>query len=442
MESNAGPRRACEGCGATDRDVVRSDELDVTLCADCFARCADGVETAALVTQVERYAGRYLVLPGEAEATALALWTLHTHALDGAHATPYLLILSPEKRSGKTRVQEVLELLAARPWRVTGASEAAIFRKIALQRPTLLLDEIDAIFAGFSERTEPLRAILNAGNRPGASVARCVGDKGDQVRDFPIFCPKALAGIDKGDRIPDTIRDRAISIAMRRKTGAEPVERFRFREAEAAAGPLRDRLCAWGQVVAERLLEAEPAQPPQLDDRAAEAWEPLLAIADMAGGVWPARAREAAITLSAPDKREEQSLGTTLLVAIRAAFGDEDRVTTADLLARVNADDELPFGGWRDGKGLDGRILAKLLRPYWVRPVAPGGPGERLGPRTIKLRDGSTAKGYLREWFVDAWERWTPSRSTDALPASPASPVTGRLTGAPHDKPKLRGLRK
>ncbi len=282
---------ACERCG-TAKNVARSEELDATLCGDCFAERADA---ASLLNAIEAFVRRYVVLPGDPERAAVAIWIAHTHALAGAHATPYLLILSPEKRSGKTRVQEVVELLVARPWRVTGASEAAIFRKLAQDRPTLLLDELDAIFGSFTERTEPLRAILNAGNRPGATVARCVGEKGDQVRDFDVFSAKALAGIDKGSRIPDTIRDRAIPIGMRRKTQAEQVERFRYRDAKAEAEPVREKLAAWAEGVTDELLEAEPSLPPELDDRAAEAWEPLLAIAPIwragIGRAAPARQR-------------------------------------------------------------------------------------------------------------------------------------------------------
>lgn len=391
----------CTSCGA-------ERELADGLCGECWDARADAAQTGALASRVESFARRFVVLPGEPEWTAFSLFVLHTYALEGAHATPYLLILSPEKRSGKTRVQEVLELLVAHPWRVTGASEAAIFRKIAQDRPTLLLDEIDAIFGTHSERTEPLRAILNAGNRPGATVARCVGEKGDQVRDFDVFCAKALAGIDKGERIPDTIRDRALTISMRRKTGAEPVERFRHRVADGEAEPLRAELAAWSDAVAERLLAAEPATPHELDDRAAEAWEPLFAIADLAGSDWPKRARAAAIALSAGGEQDDASLGALLLEAIRVAFAASDRMTSADLLAALNADEELPFGGWRDGKGLDSRKLAKLLRPYKVKP------------RTIRVGDDPNHRGYLREQFVDAWERWTPTR-TEA-PQAPQAP--------------------
>jgi len=129
-----------------------------------------------LLTDLEEFVARYVVLPGAAEATALVLWVAHSWAIDAAHATPYLAVLSPEKRTGKTRLLEAVELLVARPWRVTAASEAALFRKIAQDHPTLLMDEVDAVFGSHSERTEPLRAILNAGNRPGATIARCVGD--------------------------------------------------------------------------------------------------------------------------------------------------------------------------------------------------------------------------------------------------------------------------
>lgn len=374
---------------------------------------------AGLLEQALDFLDRYVVLPADADRYAVALWLAHTWGLDGAHCTPYLMILSPERRSGKTRLQETVELLAARPWRVTGASEAAVFRKIEQSRPTLLLDEIDAIFGSHSERTEPLRAILNAGNRPGAAVARVVGE-GHEVRDFSVFGAKALAGIDKGHLIPDTIRDRSIAITMQRKTAAEPVERFRFRVADAEAEPIREGLERWAAGAVDLLLAADPELPHELDDRAAEAWEPLLAIADMAGGDWPERARAAALVLSSDGDRDEVTTGTLLLGAIREAFGEGDRITTTDLLTTINADEELPFGGWRDGKGIDGRRLARLLKPYGIRP------------RTIRIGD-HTEKGYLRESFSEPWTRWLPT-CTEPSQQSQPSQGNGTVTEKPHDQ--------
>jgi putative DNA primase/helicase len=52
------------------------------------------------------------------------------------------------------------------------------------------------------------------------------------------------------------------------------------------------------------LRKIEPDMPESLNaagDRAPDAWEPLVAIADVAGGVWPQRARNAALALTGVD---------------------------------------------------------------------------------------------------------------------------------------------
>lgn len=385
---------------------------------DAESSAAEPVRPAArplaeLLAEVEGFLGRFVVLPGRAECAAVALWIAHSWALDGAHATPYLLLISPEKRSGKTRALEVLELLVARPWRVAGGSEAAMFRKIAKSRPTLLLDEIDAIFGSPSERTEGLRAILNAGNRPGVGIPRCVGQDRSTVEDFEVYCPKALAGIDNDHRLPETIRDRGLIVRMRRRTVAEPVERFRYRTAKQTAEPLTAQLEAWAESVVEQLTEAEPEEPAGLGDRAGEAWEPLLAIADLAGGEWPGRAREAALALSGSEEPEAASLGALLLDAMRGVFGSEDRMASAALLEAVNADEELPFGGWRDGRGLDARGLARLLKPYGIRPG------------TVRVGE-DTAKGYKREDMADVWARYTPQGASHGSHPSHEPPGDGQ----------------
>ncbi len=128
-----------------------------------------------MLVAVKRMIGRFVVLPGEAEAVALAVYVLHTWAFDAAWATPYLVTMSAEKESGKTRLLEVLRLLVRAPWQTASASRPAIFRKIETDKPTLLLDEVDAVFGSNTERTEPIRAVLNAGNRRGSSATRCVG---------------------------------------------------------------------------------------------------------------------------------------------------------------------------------------------------------------------------------------------------------------------------
>ncbi len=315
------------------------------------------------------------------------------------------MIHSAEKRCGKSRLLETLELLVASAWRVSSVSEAALFRKISQDHPTLLLDEVDAIFGAATERTEPLRAILNAGNRRGSKVARCVGDGSRQrVEDFDVFGPKALAGIDTG-RLPDTIADRAIVVTLSRKASDEPVRRFRHVDADRDADPIRRALSEWAEAHVHELGAVRPEEPAGLDDRAAEAWEPLLAIAEGAGRDWSAKARAAASSLSGGESRQEASLGVKLLAAIREATFGRTSISTADLLAAINADEELPFGAWSDGKGLDARGLARKLKPFDIKP------------RTVRV-GGVTSKGYRVEQLEDAWRRYLPVTRIRASPGS------------------------
>ena len=109
---------------------------------------------------------RYVVMtPAQADATAL--FVAHTHAIEAADATPYLAVTSAEKRSGKTRLIEVLELLVRSPIQTMNISDAALFRAIDQLSPTLLFDEVDAIFK--ARDREDLRAMLNAGHRRGGA---------------------------------------------------------------------------------------------------------------------------------------------------------------------------------------------------------------------------------------------------------------------------------
>ena len=382
---------------------------------------AEAPPTGELLDAIAAVIEQYVVLPSTHATTAVTLWVAHTWAFAGAHATPYLLVTSPERRSGKSRLLEVLELLVRSPWRIASASEAAMFRKIDQDNPTLLLDEIDAIFGSATERTEPLRAMLNAGNRPGSNVARCVGEGADQqVVDFSVYCPKILAGIDSG-RVPDTITDRSIAIGMKRKTTGERVDVFRHRYEKAATHGLREAAEAWGAQQAEALLETDPEMPPALNDRAAEAWEPLLAISDLAGGGWPDRARAAAVALIGEDA-DEPGHGARLLAALRDIFADHEVLATITILEQVNSDEELPFGGWRRGEGLDPRGLSRLLNPYSIRP------------RSVRI-DGatSTCKGYRRDQFEEVWARYAPppSGESPAQAEQAAQPAPGPVPDVP-----------
>ena len=364
---------------------------------------------------------RFVVLD-DRQADAIALWVAHTHAAEAFDCAPYLAITSPEKRSGKTRLLEVLELVVHTPLLTANTSDAALFRSISESPPpTLLLDEVDAIFK--AKEREDLRGLLNAGYRRGAKVRRMGGPRNTTLEAFDVYCPKAFAGI--GNALPDTILDRSISIALQRKTRDEIVDRFRRREVVPAGEALRDRLADWVEPQVDYLRDLRPELPDELDDRAQDIWEPLLAIAEMAGGDWPARARSAALTLSTGDERKDDSMTARLLNDIHTVFeaNGDDRLRTADLIERLSEIEESPWGDWY-GKPISAHALSKLLRVHRIKTM----------PVWV---DGKTVRGYKREQFEDAWARVLSVRGdrnvrsespSQAAPNAPNSP-TGSTPG-------------
>ena len=345
---------------------------------------------AALLDKLAAFVRRFVVV-SEAQAYALALWIVHTHAFGAADASPYLAVTSPEKQRGKSRLFEVLEILVAKPWKVITPTEAVIFRKIDKDQPTLLLDETDAIFGKRNgENYEELRALLNAGNRRGTSVPRCVGTSQALV-SFSIFCPKALAGIGE---LPDTIADRSIPIRLKRRAPGELIERFRRRDAEVESEPLCMDASAWAEHAVPVLAEARPELPDELDDRAQDAWEPLLAIAELAADEWPVRARAAALELSNGAEHEDKSFGVRLLADIRDVFDEQGvaRIASAALAAALHEIEESPWAEWH-GKPVTTAAIARLLSDYEIKP------------KVIRIGD-ETPRGYRREQFEDPWERY------------------------------------
>jgi Protein of unknown function (DUF3631) len=351
------------------------------------------LDAVAVLEAVEMFVRRFVALK-DAEAVAVTLFVAHSHAIAAAHATPYLAISSAEKESGKTRLLEVLEPLVACPWMTGRTTAAALVRKLAADTPpTLLLDESDAAFNGDREYSEALRGVLNSGHRRGGCATLCVGQGAKiEVRDFPVFGAKAVAGIGK---LPDTVASRAIAIRLKRKAPGEPVERFRRRYVDAEAVALHDALAAWTAANIDKLTKAEPALPDELTDRQQDGWEPLLALADLAGGEWPVRARGAAVRLAGSVAAEDDSTGVRLLADVRVVFGKQERMATADLLAGLHDLDEAPWGEWY-GKPITSRGLAKLLHRFEIRS------------KSTRMADGSTPKGFHRDQFEDAWKRYLP----------------------------------
>jgi hypothetical protein len=144
------------------------------------------------------------------------------------------------------------------------------------------------------------------------------------------------------------------------------------------------------------LRAARPRLPDELDDRAEDYWEPLLAIADLAGGGWPERARSAAVELSSGAEREDDSLSLRLLTDVRTVFSEKGAASlkTSALIDELGKIEESPWGDWY-GKPISAQSLSKLLRPYRIKTM----------PVWV---DEKTVRGYKREQFVEAWNRYLP----------------------------------
>ena len=371
-------------------------DIDLAAPASAGARVLDAIEATL---------SRYVAFPKVASLVAAVLWVMHTHAFDHANATPYLNVYSPAPRCGKSTLFEVLALLARDPVGGSNMSPAVIYRIVHARQPTLLIDEIDAQMRANRESGAAIQSILNAGYRrgPNAVVWRCEGQSFTPV-GFNVFCPKAFAGVGAANLHATTL-DRCIPILLERKLPDDPVERFRASHAEPGAHELRQRATEWVDQNAEQFEAAQPTLPDELDDRTQEIWEPLLAIADLAGGTWPRRARQAALELHLEPDLEDLPLSIQLLSDVRRAFEAAEiwTLSSDQLCTHLRQFTEAPWASWKthDVKtGITPRALARYLRPFGIRP------------KTVRIggeQDKPTVKGYRRDWFEAAWERYLPA---------------------------------
>jgi Protein of unknown function (DUF3631) len=312
-----------------------------------------GHDLAALLDAIEVFARRFVVID-ENQATAIVLWVGHTWAIEAAHATPYLHIVSAEPESGKTRLLEVLEVLARNPISTMNVSDAALFRTLHAYEPTMLFDEVDAVFSAKAVQRghrDDLRSLLNAGYRRGGVVMRMGGGNNTTLERFTVFGAKALAGLGS---LPPTLASRCLRIELkRRRPDVEPVEDFFPEDIHDEAEQLRAQMLAWAEAWCDTLRRDRPVRVEGLRDRTNEVWRPLLAIAELAGEAWLARGRRAALGL-ANGESEEPSLGVLLLGDIREVFDERkaERLSTSDLIFALSKFSESPWAEfWLDPKG-------------------------------------------------------------------------------------------
>ncbi|WP_433793059.1 DUF3631 domain-containing protein [Actinoplanes sp. CA-252034] len=379
------------------------------------------IEGTAILDRLHETLTKYVVLPSPEAIDAVALWIAASHAVPAWAYAPRLVIRAPEKRCGKSRLLDIVEGTCHNPLITVNASPAAVYRSIGTDDPpTILLDEADTIFGGKqAEANEDLRGLLNAGHQRNRPTIRYDSNT-KRVEKIATFAMAALAGI---GQMPDTIEDRAVVIRMRRRAKGEKVAPYRQRRDGPGLRQIANDLNQWVRGHVPTLERAEPVMP--LEDRAADTWEPVIAIADLAGGDWPDRGRHAAEALTAErDGHTVTSDRIRLLTDCRAAFGPHEAIPTAVLLDRLKADPEAPWADY-GGTGLTAMKLGSLLREY---DITSG---------NIRFTTGQ-AKGYQRADFTDAWQRYSPDpdgEPSQSSQPSPPSSTTGRLATVVRLKP-------
>ena len=330
----------------------------------------------------------YLVLPSGIPFVA-SLWTIGTHVFEIFDCFPYFTITSPTKRCGKTRFAEILELLCARPLMSVNISEAGLFRSIAKEKPTVIIDEAEALRNKESERAQYLLSILQAGFRAGSYVLRCIGRDYD-VEKFPVYCPKAILAI---GNLPDTLMDRSVVISMRRHLHNEVVARFRRRLASEQAGGTVGTIVGWAETHKDEIAKAYLNQNLDfLKDREADIWEPLFAIASIAVPERLEELKQIAIHLSSEKAKSDvdDTQGPRLLEDMRTIFGKTRRpaISTTELIFKLKNEFD---NHW--GDDLTPVKFARILRPFGI------------SSRQLWVNE-SNKHGYHVADFKSAFERY------------------------------------
>jgi uncharacterized protein DUF3631 len=359
---------------------------------------AEPTEGAGLLDELRALIARFVILPSGEALDATALWVAATHLQLAWQHAPRLAVVAPEKRCGKSRLLDMLIETVHEPMLTINTTPAAVFRSITEENPpTLVVDEADTIFGTpkQAERNEEMRGLLNAGHQRNRYVTRVVGNDHTPHR-FATFAMAALAGI---GALPDTVMDRAVVIRMRRRAEGERVKPFRFRRDATVLHKLRERLTDWTRPLLDEAAVLEPDMP--VEDRAADTWEPLVIVADLAGGSWPRRARVACARMVADEvaAEEDEPGGARILADIRRVFfaqREVDSLSTQELLHHLRQDPESPWAEWGRG-GLTARDLGAMLREFGIKSG------------NVRMADGTQRKGYTRNRFLDAWRRYSPT---------------------------------
>lgn len=328
------------------------------------------------------------VILREEEAIAIAYWLLQTYNLKSFPYAPRLLIISPEKRCGKTTLLQLLEMLSYKAWSVGNCTPAVLYKVIEQEQPTILMDEADSFF----NNNNDMRNIINVGFQDKFGVARSGGKNFETIKNYNVFAMMAIAAI---NNLPDTIMDRGIKISMRRKLPSEKTlplrERVYQTQFELIKSKCRKLMLEIGDAAGKNIIEDISG----LNDRACDVWEGMISIATILGD--KERVVKAAVKLSRDASSDSESIKNILLKHILQIFKKYSffDIASATLIDELIAIEEGPWGEINKGRPLTAHKLAYLLKEYKINTFQ-------------KCEMGKNTNHYSYASFLDAFERYIP----------------------------------
>jgi hypothetical protein len=327
------------GCGCGENAVVIhsnrklgkepwTDDSGTRLSPECVRRFIAGgakVDGPSLLARCESLLRSYVHVRDERLYLLLAVWSIGTYLYPLFSHYGYMFFHSTFPRSGKTRAEEILSHLCFEATVPLNAPTVATIRETAAEGHTVILDTLERWKKKSPEAHSAAMELLDAGFRNGGTVAKMVsaGEGKWKKVSFPVYAPYVLAAIDR-QSLTDTALDRSFPIEMHRKPITIKKQKYSWHRCEQECQPLRDDLYRWALENA-TLLEAtyEGAELDadvdalELNDRAADIWKPLLAVARVIGGpeVWQSLtsvAIEMARDSEAADRQRVRSIAQSL----------------------------------------------------------------------------------------------------------------------------------
>ena len=381
---------------------------------------------AELIHDTERFLSDYVTFVSPTDGIVCAVWVAHTYVFRAFGETPYLLIWSPVKRSGKSTLLSMLSRVSCGGYLCGRITPAALVRFVDKGEQTLFIDEADKLMDASTEFGQTMAGVLNNGfSRDGRYVV-CEGPK-NEVKQYETFGPRAIAGI--GAFLDDTTRDRCVEVKLRRRKegeGNRDIERRHIYEPRAKE--IRERFLEWRGSVELEDLERRTPDETGFFGRDADRALPFLVLSELAGNDISKRVRGALLDHDAGRDVIDDGESIELLSDIRriCEASTESGIHSRDLCEEL-ADKEDGNWTWFFDKGVDPdgekrlrgnaqRKLADMLKAF-----------DKPNGTPIKSADlrlpGGVRKGYEWQWFDDVFERYLerdPADSEEALQARQA----------------------